>query len=289
MADVNTAEVEAKVDAAFGVGFGDTPPVAKVVEEAKPEPAKPVAVAAPVPEKPRYVRLTEQEWNNTKAAAGKVSSLESQVAKLTGSVPKAEQIVQQVLATVQSKTPAGSPVKLTKEDLAELSEDFPELSEKLLAGLGRAFERVNVNGTAPSSSAPVDIEAAVQTALTRKEKRELEEAHPEWRDIVGAVDMSAGEKPPEGNPFRQWLATQPERYQKKINETESWAVVQGAIDLFHATPKAVTPAKPDKAAARRERFADAVTPRAEGHSPPPNQPMSADDAFAIGFKTGRPH
>ncbi len=43
MAEVNTAEVEAKVDAAFGAGFGVTPPAPaeKVVEEASGEPAKP--------------------------------------------------------------------------------------------------------------------------------------------------------------------------------------------------------------------------------------------------------
>ena len=61
MAEVNTAEAEAKADAAFGAGFGVTPPAeippAKVVDEPVAEPAKPEPVAAPVvPEKPQYVR-----------------------------------------------------------------------------------------------------------------------------------------------------------------------------------------------------------------------------------------
>ena len=48
MAEVNTAEETAKVEAAFGAPFGDTPPapVEKVDPEVKPEPAKPAAAPA---------------------------------------------------------------------------------------------------------------------------------------------------------------------------------------------------------------------------------------------------
>lgn len=304
MAEVNTAEREAKADAAFGAGFGGTPPApaAKVVEEPKPEPAKPAAPVAPAkpPEKPEYVRLTKQEWDNTKAAAGKVPSLESQVAKLTGAIPKAEQIVQQVVEKVQSHTPAGLAVEFSDEDFAELTENFPEVAKMTRASLERLFKKANVRSTAaPGDAKPLDegaVAKAVETVLIGREKQALEETHPTWRDIVGAVDMSAGEKPPEGNPFRQWLAEQPAAYQKKINDTESPAVVQGAIERFLAQDKAPkqqapagTPTKPDKAAARRAVIEDAVTPRADGNPPPPNRPLSAEEAFGLGFKTGRPH
>lgn len=297
MAEVNTAEVEATVNAAFGAGFGDTPPAPpeKVVEEAKPEPVKPEAAApAPVPEKPQYIRLTKQDWDNTKAAAGKVSSLESQVAKLMGAMPKAEQIVQQVIEKVQSQTPAGSPIKLTKEDLAELSEDFPELSEKILAGLGRAFERASAKGTgdptptpAQSPAQPVDMDAAFEKWQLGREAKALEKAYPDWSDIVGRPPMP-GDPVPEGNPFRAWLATQPAAYQEEVGQTESPAVVQAAIEKFKASQTqstAATPAKPDKAAARRAVIEDAVTPRAEGNPPPLNQPQTAEEAFASAFKT----
>jgi hypothetical protein len=138
MAEANTAEVEAKVDAAFGAAFGGTPPAPaeKVVEEVTAEPAKPAAIAAPapVPEKPQYIRLTKQEWDNTKAAAGKVSSLESQVARLAGNVPSAEKMVQQVvdkvLESVRSQTPAGTQIdpQVLIEAFAEQEKDFPELA-----------------------------------------------------------------------------------------------------------------------------------------------------------------
>lgn len=301
MADeVNAAEREAKADAAFGEGFGDTPPApaAKVVEETKAEPAKPEATPAKPPAKPEYVRLTKQEWANTKAAAGKVSSLESQVAKLMGSAPNADRIAQQVLEKLQAQTPAGAPIKLTKEDLAELSEDFPELSDKLLAGLGRAFERASVKGTGPAETAqpaadkdkspaqPVDVDAAVEKVLLKREATALEEAHPDWGDIVG---RPIGDGPPRDTPFRAWLAKKPAEYQKKVAETNSPAVVQAAIDDFKASTATSATPRPDKGAVRRAVIEDAVTPRADGNPPPLNQPQSVDDAFAEGFKTGKPH
>ncbi len=301
MAEVNTAEVEATVDAAFlGAGLGDTPPApaAKVVDESPPEPAKPDVVApAPVvvPEKPQYVRLTKQEWDNTKAAAGKVSSLESQVAKLVGSIPKAEQIAQQVLEKVQAQTPAGSPIKLTKEDLAELSEDFPELSEKILAGFGRAFERANVKGTgtadaAPSPAPPVDAKEVAKQVRLEMESDDLAESYPDWADIVGKPAESGGAPRIEGNAFRTWLAAQPAEYQKAISESLSPAVVRKAIDKFKAETKPASPLPtPDRAAARRAVIEDAVTPRADGNPPPLNPPQTAEEAFGKGFKAVKSH
>jgi hypothetical protein len=297
MADVNTAEVEAQVDAAF-VGAtlnNDTPPAppAKVAEQPVETPAEPEAPkeATPPAEKPQYVRLTKQEWDNTKAAAGKVSSLESQVAKLMGSLPSAEKIVQQVLESVRSQTPAGEAVKLTAEDLAELKEDFPELTEKLLVGIGRAFERANVKGTGTvqSPAPPVDVEKTVQQALIDRDIKTLTRAYPDWDKIVGRPPTP--DAPPDENaPFRIWLKTQPAEYQKEIRESRSPLDVKEAIDKWRAeTASAAPSAKPDRAAARRAVLADAVTPRADGNPPPLNPPLSADEAFASGFKAMKRH
>lgn len=85
----------------------------------------------------------------------------------------------------------------------------------------------------------VDIVAEVEKVLIDREMQALDKAYPTWREIVGAVDMQAGEKPPEGNPFRQWLAAQSAEYQKEINGTNSPAVVQGAIERFLGQEKTV--------------------------------------------------
>lgn len=296
MAEPNTVEKEAKAEAAFGVGFGDTPPAAippvKVVEDAPLETATPAAVGpVPVPEKPQYVRVTKQEWDNAKASLGKVPTLESQVAKLTGSMPKAEQLIQQVIEKVQAQTPAGSAVELTDDDFAEFQETFPEVGATMRKSLDKIIKRMNVRGTdgTPAAIDEGTLAKAVETVLTGREQQALEKTHPTWKEIVGAVDLSKGDKLPEGNTFRQWLATQSGAYQEEINATKSPAVVQSAIERFLAMPKTSTPAKPDKAAARRAVIADAETPRAEGNPPPLNSPQSADDAFASGFKAVRHH
>ena len=301
MAEPNTAEVEATVDAAFiGAGLNDTPPApaAKVVETPADDAGKteaPVVVAPPVvvPEKPQYVRLTKQEWDNTKAAAGKVSSLESQVAKLMGSTPKGEQIVQQVLETIKAQSAFGEPIEVTVEDFSEMNTDFEELTKQQVAGLNRVLKKLNVRGTGTAAppAKPVDVKAAVAEALLEREVDALAEAYPDWSDIVGRPPAE-GAPVAEGNPFRVWLATQPAEYRQKISQTNSPAVVQSAIARFKAadTTKPATPSsRPDKAAARRAVIEDAVTPRADGSPPPLNQPQTADDGFNAGWKAVKRH
>lgn len=294
MAEVNAAEVEAKADAAFGAGFGGAPPAeippVKVVDDAPPAPVPAAVAPAVVPEKPQYIRLTKQEWDNTKAAAGKVSSLESQVAKLVGSMPKGEQLVQQVLESVRSQTPAGLTVEISDDDFAEMAADFPELAKTTRAALEKILKKANVKGTgtAQPPAPAVDIDAAVEKVLMNREVNALAKAYPDWSDIVGRPPAE-GAEPAKDNPFRVWLASQPAEYQKEVSETNSPAVVQAAIDKFKATPTTATPATPDKRAARRAVIEDAVTPRADGSPPPLNTPLSAEDAFASGFKAVKSH
>lgn len=292
MVDPNTAEVEATVDAAFGAGFGVTPPtlVEKVVDEPVVEAPKPdatVAAPAPVPVKPQYVRLTKQEWDNTKAAAGKVAVLESQVAKLTGSLPDSKQIVQQVIESVRAQTPAGAEIdpQVLADAFADQEKDFPELAQQNRKAIEHILK--NLRGTASSPASPVDMDAAVEKVLLNREGKALEEAHPDWSDIVGRP-KAQGEEPVQTE-FRVWLATQPAAYQEKVGNTHSPAVLQAAIDKFKGTPKTPSPSPATKADARRAVIADAQTPRADGSAPPLAQPQSAEDAFATGFKVGKKH
>lgn len=308
VAEVNTAEETAKVDAAFGAGFGDTPPpappVAKVEDRPVAEPAPKLVVTAPAPkpEKPEYVRVTKQDWEKHNAMFGKVASLESSLAKLTGSMPNEERLTQQIIAKVRSETPAGQVVAFSKEDFAEIAEDYPDLAERL----EKVLNRGKVKGTGPidpektppaGAGDPVDIDKAVETALTRraekeatvvreKEGKDLLEAYPNYREILGSPDVTDG--PPKETPWRKWLATQPADYQEKTLATWSPAEVKASIDKFTNDTKAPpAPAKPDKAAIRRAITEDAVTPRTDGAAPPLNQPPSVDDAFASGYKTAR--
>lgn len=298
MAEVNTAEKEAKAEAAFSIGFDDTPPVipAKVVEKPEAVPVKPVAVApAIVPPKPEYVRVTKQERDNDKAAIGKIAVLESALAKLTGSIPKADQIVQQAIEKVRAETPAGMNVEITDEDFAEMAADFPELAKTSRAALEKIFKKANVRGTATAPD-PDAINKAVDARLkarddaavaaTReKEMTGLQEVYPEWGKIVGQPIAMGTDKPVE-TPWRKWATTN----DLAALSSDSPAEVQASIAKFMASQKKPTaPAPPDRAAARRSVIEDAVTPRADGSPPPIAQRESAEDAFGSGFKAARRH
>jgi hypothetical protein len=300
MAEVNAAEAEQKAEASFGEGFGVTPPVesAKVVEETKVEPVVEPAAAAPVtpapaPEKPRYAKVLQSDFDNLKAAAGKVSSLESQVAKLTGTLGNTEQLEQRIVEKVKALTPAGQPVELSDEDFAELIDYAPEVATATRAALEKVLKKAGVRGTGTQAPGQ-DVEKVVESILSKRERqREVDdfvEAYPEWEKIVGKVAMEKGEVPDPNNPFRAWVETQDDDFKKMVNTTNSPRALKGAIDKFMASQKApVTPATPNRAAARRAIMEDAVTPRTDGSPPPINQPPNVDDAFEQGFKQARAH
>lgn len=309
MAEVNTAEAEANADAAFGAGFGVTPPAvippAKVEDKPVIDPAKPEAKPAPLvpgpkPEKPEYVRVTRQDWDRHNAMFGKVASLEGELAKMKGSMPNGEAIIQQAIEKVRAETPAGQAVEFSKEDLAEIAEDYPDMAERLLKVLNRG----KVKGTGPSEPAkapssgiaePIDIGKAVEAEFTKREAKQkadaleaemkaLAEAHPKWRETVGAPAVTGGE--PVQTEWRKWATTN----DQAALTTDSPAELQASIAKFTASQTApVTPPKPDKGEVRRAVIADAATPKLDGNAPPLNQPPSAEDAFKSGFTAVRRH
>jgi hypothetical protein len=301
MAEANTAAAEQAVEAAFNVS-ASIPPTS--VETAVPAPAPEAPAAteppAPKPEKPQYARVLEKDWNDLKATAGRLPALESQIARLTSSIPKADALTQQIIDKVKADTPSGIAVKFDKEDFAELAEDYPVLAEQL----ERVLNKAKVKGTGPAEaaaappkpaialdqstidtaikrgveSALAEEKARVQAEARQQEGMALLEAYPDYTVIVGSPDQTNG--PPKDTEWRRWLAKQPEPYRQKVSTTWSPAVVHQSIDKFKSEQKASSaPAKPDKAAIRRAVIADATTPRFEGNAPPLNQPVSAEEAF----------
>lgn len=296
MTDVSMADTQKAELAGFAEGFDGTPPVetAKVVEQPKveAEPDDPKGKETAPPEKPKYIRVTEQEWLNTKAALGKVPALESQLAKLTG---LEDRLAQQIIEKVRSQTPSGLNVEMSDEDFADLAEEFPELAKVTRSVLEKVFKKTSIKGTGPAEPAKeapspgaVDSDAVKQEVarvLRERDEEALKEEFPDWGKIIGQPAVDGG-PPPEGNAFRAWLDKQDEGYRKKIAETESHADIHGAIRRFMASQKPPADAAPDKGAARRAVIEAAVTPRVDKSPPERSKAKTEEEAFAEGYRDG---
>lgn len=304
MADlVNTENAETVDDAtqaqsAFEGGFLDNAaplpgaaakveaePIVEAKADPKPEAEAPVEVKAEEPPAPEYVQITKEQFETLMASATKTGTIEGQLSKVFGTVGD----VQQIVKKLQAATPVGQQIKLPKGAFAKVRKDFPELADLLESdfadALGTGASPVETpTVVAPVATDPEAISSAVRTQAIRHELEALDDAHPKWREITGAVSRPEDVDP--NHPFRQWLAKQPVEYQKQLNSTNSYAVISRAIDKFHAvTAKPVTPVKPaPKVVVRQDRIRSAVTPKGDGGQAAPAK--TVDDAFREGYASG---
>lgn len=288
-----TEEEKAEQEAFAAVGGEDKPQPEKVeakpVEPPKTEETKPEAKPEPkkaAEQKPKeeYVRLSKTELESLKASAGRVPELEKKIETAFGKFGPLTQMINELKAA----TPKGQAVELPADVVSELEAEFPELAGGVKAALTKALK--GLIGTGKSDVAPEDVlKNRFEEYATKRAIEDLEEAHPDWRKIVGEVDASGKANP--AHPFRAWLAKQPQAYQDKINNTQNPTVIGNAISKFQASQRAAaTPApvkKPvvptKKVLLRKKRFQGSVTPKGLG-APPPAQRQSEEDAFAEGFR-----
>jgi hypothetical protein len=292
MSETTTTDVDTSVqdDAEFAAGFeGKT---AEKIEKTTPPatdtppPADtPQADADPAPE---YVQISKKEWDEIKAAAARTASYDKQFSRAFGSIGNLHKLLEErkADATSPASTPAAArKVEVPKDAFAAMERDFPELAQQTRAALEAALSGLPV--------ADVDatkIESMMASYHARREREALEDAYPDWRKIVGAVDITKEEPDPE-NPFRKWLATKDKSYQDRINGTESSAVMGRAIRLFQNETKAAAQPKPAATPPRTsdgrfvERTRAAVQPRGDGAGVPAGR--SEQDEFEAGFANAR--
>lgn len=296
------AAAEAAEAAELEAGFtdaptGETPPAATDEAAAKEAAEKAAAdkvaadAAAALAAQPKYRQVTEDEWTKITAKAGEIDQIRAdhrkELDKAFGKVGGLER----TLATIQAATPTGYAVEVTDDIVADLTKEFPELGGLAL----KAFKTFagKLKGTAPAAPAaavidPKEIDAIATAKVVALQTEALDDARPEWREIVGAQA--------DKNPYRTWLATQPPEYQAKLASTNSAIVIERSIKKFEeakatadkaaaaATEKAAKEAA-DKAAADKRRgvLAAAVPPRGSGgHA----AAAPKDDDFEEGFKNG---
>jgi len=243
----------------------------------KPAVVAPAAVElTPAVEAPKFVQMTQEQFDAFQAAAGKTATMETQMSKVFGTLGD----VQQHVRRLQSEPLKSIAVELPADVVSEMEADFPELAGHFRKGLEKALKGITGTATTSAAAPIVDPEATRKIAreiAVRHEEEALEDAHPTWRAIVGVPGSE------NTNEFRQWLGKQDVAYQNKINQTNSSLVIGRAIDKFLA--KKVEPNRPaPKVAAQTDRIRAAIQPRGDGGQPAPAN--NADDDFRAGFATG---
>lgn len=241
---------------AFSAGFGNTEPppdpaasaTVEVVKE--PSTTEPPAVDPTAPA-PKTIQVTQEQWDALQTAAGKQTEVMDKRIKeiFSGSLGALEE---RLIKKLLKEKPAAEP---TATVTPAATDEKPDWKKSL-----------------QDASVAYQIEA-------------LEEDHPKWREIVGVPDGEGKIDP--NNPFRKWLATQPNEYQAKINAANSAGVISRAIDKFteaSKTPAPVTPPVTPKAAAFTARKVGAIQPKGDGGQPAPAK--TEHDAFAEGFRAG---
>lgn len=205
---------------------------------------------------PKYVQVTEDDYKKFQSNADSISEMRTAYQKqfdtAFGKLGGVERTLTQLTAT-------GPAVDLTDDVVSDLAEDFPELAAMQLKSFQKFAQTLRTN---PAN--PVDIDEKVHARVVALETEALEDAHPQWRDLVGAPDSKTD--------YRQWLSKQPSEYQQKLNATNSASVIARSIDKFRSgTPKP---------SVRQTLMRDAITPKGDGRR---SEPSDADDDFNAGF------
>lgn len=289
MSETDTAIDDAQELADFAGGFeGKT--AEKVAHATQAKDKSPPAAEAPRAEEaatPEYVQITKEELSEMRAAAAKTASYDQQFAKAFGTIGGLQRHINELKGQPSAPpAPAGSrKIEIPKDAFAAMERDFPELAQQTKAALEAALSGVVGTG-ADIDIAKVEnkIKEMLVSHVGKREIEILEDAYPEWQTIVGAV--SKDQQPDLDHPFRKWLGTKSDAYQKRVNGTESAAVITRAIRTYQNETKA--PAKPNtpntptpRNDARAERIKAAVQPR--GDNAGGSAGKTEQDDFEAGF------
>ena len=98
--------------------------------------------------------------------------------------------MQKVLNELQAATPRGGKIEIPKDAFAGMERDFPELAEHTRAALEATLRGITGTGPANAQADPEQMKQLVSQARMDAEIEALEDDHPDWRKIVGQVDIS---------------------------------------------------------------------------------------------------
>lgn len=247
----NQEELSAEQGAAeFAAGINGTATETPPPEETRTEDPPP----------PEYVQVTKNDWEALQARAAKIDEIVAAQGQMRDTAFGRLGSLEQALRELRTSA-AGQPV--ADEDLAQLAAEYPDLAELSI------FKKLRTGNAAPGlDEAQIAPLVDQRVSKAREEIKQelamevLEQAHSDWRAVVGISDDGKAVE----SPYREWLRTQPAEYQQKVSGTWSPAVVGESITKFknHAKTEA---ARKAAAEARQGRIAAAVPAKGDGSAP----------------------
>jgi len=240
----------------------ETPPVEGEVKEPETEKVETPEVKEP---EIKLAQVTEEQLNRMLSYGASIEEIKGHIEKQFGTAFGKMGGLERVIREIQAATPAGQAIEVSETDLAELKEEFPDLSTKLAKGLTRVLSKFKgTAAVAPETFDPNQVNPIVEQRVNEARvqikqelaREQLADLYPTWNEIVGTKESNTE--------YRKWLIKQPADYQKKVSESWSPFVVADSIDKFYEAKekeKKAAPVKPAAKDQRKERLAEAVTPR----------------------------
>lgn len=247
-------QVQASADelAAFQASFSgaEVPVIAekeapKQEEQPKEEPKEEVKEEEAAPPAPSPVpALTSEEIADLRAAASRVSELDSNLRKANGRIGALNDLLQQQQAKKEAE---GKPAALTSVEMKRLRDEYPELADAISTDISEMLANLKQAETQQDPDAITSIvkaEVAKERELLRQEA--LAHRHPDWQDLRDTPT-------PE---YQAWMASLPNDERTKYMESESPYYVADQLDKFKAWRDKAAQAKLKS----KERIEDAVAP-----------------------------
>lgn len=266
----------------FDSGFSDVP--ATLTETPEPTVTEEVQVEAP-----KMARITEDQYQDLTRRLSEIDQIKEVTGKKLDTAFGKLGGLERVINQLQSSTPDGEQLSVSKEDFAELAAEYPELAEMQMAGLNKIFAKLKVKGNA-STFDQDQLDQMVQQKLEpalnnvrqdierKAETKFLNYMREDWKEVVGVPDDN-GQVP--NTEFRQWLAKQDQKYQQDVNEAWDASVIHNAIRKFESTKQNQEVPNQQKSDRQKQLQAAAKTPRSSGGHP---SGPSEDDEFDAGFR-----
>jgi hypothetical protein len=197
------------------------------------------------------------------------------------------------------RTGTGRKAEISRDDLKELMEEFPEFGERALTGLNRAFSKLSLGGGGLTAEQAEEIWAKKETERKNQEEQAAEaegqkqihrltKQHPDWVDVVGLKDPVTLQFP--DTAYRRWLKLQDEDYQEDIRDSRDARQIAESITKFkdyvaaQSKPSEQKPKLPSGQTEREKELKRAIQPKGAGGGSTTAGPMSEDEAMEIGLK-----